>query len=189
MSDSITQTDRDGILKAIGEHSGSARPPIQISQPPKRGREDLWAEFFQRLGLLGGQEADRATLDQLLSRPLYADDDACKLLKIRSNADIWEAEVGITLADLAVAETGSLLISAGEGRARLASLAPIIHVAMVRRQDIVGTLGEAIDRFSHRTSVLVTGSSRTADIEGVLVRGVHGPGQLYVLVYEEIVQG
>jgi L-lactate dehydrogenase complex protein LldG len=70
-------------------------------------------------------------------------------------------------------------VSAANGRSRLASLAPPVHIALV--EDIVGTLDEAIARIDGRTHVVITGTSRTADIEGVLVRGVHGPRKLFVV--------
>ena len=95
--------------------------------------------------------------------------------------DVWQADVGITMADAAVAETGSLLIRAGEGRARMASLAPPVHLALVPRDRLVPSLDQALEIAAGATSVLITGPSRTADIEGVLVRGVHGPGQLWVV--------
>lgn len=96
-------------------------------------------------------------------------------------ADVWEAAAGVTLGDLAVAETGSVLLAALPGRSRLNSLAPPTHVVLVRRAEIVASLDEALARLSPQTSVLVSGPSRTADVEGVMVMGVHGPRSLWVV--------
>ena len=122
-------------------------------------------------------------VDGLLKRPHIVDHDAAaRLGRAPGGVSIWDAEVGVTMADLAVAETGSLLLATGPGRPRMVSLSPKIHVVLVPRERIVGTLAEAFARLSDRTSVLITGPSRTADIEGVLVRGVHGPGEIHVVV-------
>jgi L-lactate dehydrogenase complex protein LldG len=120
----------------------------------------------------------------LAAKNAYVDPDASHLVELNSTADIWSADIGFSLADWAVAETGSLLLSAGVERMRMTSLAPPIHVAMIQEDRIVGTLEDAIEKWTGRTSVLIAGPSRTADIEGVLVRGVHGPKHLIVAVYE-----
>lgn len=156
-------------------------------------RED-WDGFEERLAELGGRvlfldeyplgPAILRSLDDLgiSARHAVLDDDASALCGLASTADVWEADVGITLADLAVSETGTILLSAGAGRARMNSLAPPTHVAIVPEDGLVGTLEDAFTRLSDRTTVLITGPSRTADIEGVLVRGVHGPKELVVVV-------
>ena len=127
-----------------------------------------------------------ASLEELKSlgnRTVWADEDARSLLgfEVRLVSDIWEAEVGFTLAEKAIAESGSLLLSAEKGRRRMASLAPEIHVCLVPRNSIMKTLEEGLASLPDRTCVLITGSSRTADIEGVLVRGVHGPKEVWVV--------
>ncbi|MEQ1934696.1 MAG: lactate utilization protein, partial [Fimbriimonadaceae bacterium] len=98
--------------------------------------------------------------------------------------DVWSAQAGITYVDALIAETGTLVISAGTGKLRKASLCPLIHVAIVKRRQIVETLAEAITNLDMRTTVFITGPSRTADIEGVLVKGVHGPGEVVVILVD-----
>ena len=84
---------------------------------------------------------------------------------------------GITSACGAIAETGSIVIRDGDSPYRLAALAPWIHIAVVRRESLVGTLAEATSLFGTDPSVIfATGPSKTADIEGILIEGVHGPG-------------
>ncbi len=145
---------------------------------PLEEREDLWEVFQRKLESLGGGMGDFGGLD-LTGRVCYLDPDLPPLPGLSTTSDVWQADVGITLADFAVAETGSVVLSAGTGRARLASLTPPTHVVLVK--EIVATLEEAFDRLTDRTSVVITGTSRTADIEGVLVRGVHGPKELIVV--------
>lgn len=100
---------------------------------------------------------------------------------------IAAAEVGLTGVDAAIAETGSLVLVSSADHPRSASLVPPHHVAVVRRGEIVPTLGAALARL--RTAIpaasainVVTGPSRTADIELQLTLGVHGPGALVVVV-------
>ena len=95
--------------------------------------------------------------------------------------------VGLTGADGAIAESGTLALLSGPGRGRLASLLPPVHVAIVRPDRFHATLPhflaahpDAVERGSNL--VLVTGPSRTADIEMTLTRGVHGPGEVHVIV-------
>jgi L-lactate utilization protein LutC len=106
--------------------------------------------------------------------------------------EIIEAGLGITGADYAVAETGSVVVMPRKGLSRLVSLVPPVHLALVRPQDVVETLD---DLFSLRRleyyrnggdmgSYLnfITGPSRTADIEQTLVVGVHGPKEVHLVL-------
>lgn len=84
---------------------------------------------------------------------------------------------GITRASGAIAESGSIILREEDTVDRLAALAPWVHVAVLRETDLARTLPEAIARLgSSRNVVWVTGPSKTADIEGILIEGVHGPG-------------
>lgn len=140
---------------------------------------DLWADFAARLTLLGGKfiEADsvRAGLE-LAGVPEGTDRDG------RATAGIWDVTYGVTTAELAIAETGTLVLHGHPVRSRMLSLAPPIHVAIIERDRIVATLDGAIPLSAEQNTVWITGPSRTADIEGVLVRGVHGPGEVIVIV-------
>lgn len=146
----------------------------------------LWVEFASRLEVLGGRVATIEEAIELARGKVCWRDRDCEVpgLTEWSAPSPWEAEVGFTLADLAVAETGSIILSAGPGRARLASLASVHHIALVPSASMVETIEEAFERMSARTSVIITGPSRTADIEGVLVRGIHGPRELWVVPIE-----
>ncbi len=98
-----------------------------------------------------------------------------------------EAEFGITSADYALADTGTLVMFSSREEARMISLAPPVHIALVPRERILTGLDELLAKVplpaEHSSSmVLITGPSRTADIEQILVRGVHGPGEIHVIV-------
>jgi len=93
--------------------------------------------------------------------------------------------VGITGTLLGIAESGSLVIVGGTGQPLTASLLPDIHVAILRESDLVPTLAEAMKRPEIQTapaSVIITGPSRTADIEMTLTIGVHGPVEVHVFL-------
>jgi L-lactate dehydrogenase complex protein LldG len=127
--------------------------------------------------------ASLADLRDLAGERAAIDEDARPHLEDVSlvESPVWEARLGVTLAEAAIAHSGSLLLANSPGRRRLASLAPEIHVALVKEDRIVWCLEEALEILPIRTAVLVTGASRTADIESVLVRGVHGPKEVWVI--------
>lgn len=102
------------------------------------------------------------------------------------------AGVGVTGADLVLAETGTLILLSGAGRPRSTSLLPDTHVAVFDRHRLVETLEqvgvilEALHAEADRTMSgavinFITGPSRTADIELTLTRGVHGPKEVHAI--------
>lgn len=99
-------------------------------------------------------------------------------------------DLGVTCADAAIAETGTLLLRHGEGRMRLATAMARYHLAIVPRARLVASLTD-VPRLARAggalpaNAVLVTGPSRTADIEGVQVLGMHGALRLFVFLTEE----
>ncbi len=93
--------------------------------------------------------------------------------------------VGVTGVLAGIADTGSLVLVGGEGRPLTASLLPEIHIAILRVSDILPTLSDVMGRQEIRTAsnaVIITGPSRTADIEMTLTIGVHGPKELHVFL-------
>jgi len=100
------------------------------------------------------------------------------------------AEIGITSADYALAATGTFVMLASPREARLISLLPPVHIAIIPRSRMLANLDELLSilpKPAEQTSsmVLITGPSRTADIEQILVRGVHGPGEIYAVIVDE----
>ena len=99
------------------------------------------------------------------------------------------AAVGISSADYGLAETGTFVMMASPEEARLISLLPPAHVAVVPASRLLVNLDDLLTRVpmpANQTSsmVLITGPSRTADIEQILVRGVHGPGEIHAVLVE-----
>ena len=99
---------------------------------------------------------------------------------------VAECGLGVTGVDAALPETGTLLLRSSPDRPRVVSLLPRVHLAILTpaalRADLHQAFAEAKDA---GYSVLVTGPSRTADIELTLTLGVHGPKALYAWVLNE----
>jgi L-lactate dehydrogenase complex protein LldG len=114
--------------------------------------------------------------------------DKANIIRVGQDADV---RVGLSGVDAALAATGSLVVSSGEGRYRATSLLPPIHIAVVSSDQIVPDLEswwaaqkrtglEQTQR--HSNIVVITGPSRTADIAMQLVMGMHGPKELHVIL-------
>ena len=111
-------------------------------------------------------------------------------LAVTPNAhDLFHLDVGISSVQGAIAETGTLVLDSAHERNRLISLVPPVHIAIVEAARICETLGETLallrqDKEISPAVTFITGPSRTADIELTLAIGVHGPQELYVVVYD-----
>lgn len=93
--------------------------------------------------------------------------------------------VGVTSCLALVAETGSILLAHGGGNERVASLLPDIHIVLAHPDQVVASCEEAMairDRLDSPAATLVTGPSRTADIEKILILGMHGPRRLILVL-------
>lgn len=100
-----------------------------------------------------------------------------------------EADMGLTEVDYAVADIGSLVLRASRSQSRLVSVLPAIHVAVVTPDKIVGSLSNLLPLVNSGEGLpsavsLVTGPSRTADIETIRTVGIHGPIELHVVIFE-----
>lgn len=100
-----------------------------------------------------------------------------------------EAEGGITGANFAIAETGTVVIESTPEPVRLASTLPEKHFVLLDRRKIIDTSRKAVDilreinrKMPRNFLAYITGPSRTADIERVLTIGVHGPKELHIIL-------
>jgi L-lactate dehydrogenase complex protein LldG len=92
---------------------------------------------------------------------------------------------GITRAAGAIAETGTIILDDRTTSRRLAAVAPWVHVAVLARAQIHLTVVDAVKVLGDDPNVIwATGPSKTADIEGILIEGVHGPGRQIALVLD-----
>jgi L-lactate dehydrogenase complex protein LldG len=107
-------------------------------------------------------------------------------------SELFGYDVGVSTAQAAIAETGTLVLESESERHRLVSLVPPVHIAIIDATSICLTLGEALAAVRRGgssvdpTITFITGPSRTADIELTLAIGVHGPQELYVIVKDAL---
>ena len=207
---------RDHVLHkvrtALGRNVGQpipAPPSVRLTIP-EVDIETRVASFCMRLEALAGkmycassQQDARAYVEAVTGRktavasnaPVLRECGITALPNVRSSitdrhelrALCASAGWGITGADYALADTGSLVMLSSPEEARMISLLPPAHIAIVQRARLMTGLDELLSnlpRPADQTSsmVLITGPSRTADIEQILVRGVHGPGEIHVVL-------
>jgi L-lactate dehydrogenase complex protein LldG len=116
--------------------------------------------------------------------------DVAPELERRFGAAEAEDRAALSRAVAAAAETGSLFLVSGADNPTTLAFLPETHVILIRAGDIVGCYEEAFDRLRAafgagtlpRVVNMVSGPSRTADIEQTIVRGAHGPKRLHVVV-------
>jgi L-lactate dehydrogenase complex protein LldG len=196
------------IRTALGRHEGQAPPPLPDAylRPCKRDLSTFFASIERLNGktfkagssleareyvgaLIKGKTAVASNSPVLqdcgitaLPGVTPAGTDKATLRRLCAESDF-----GITGADYALSDTGTLVMLSSMQEPRMISLLPPVHIAIVPEQQILGSLDDLLSVLPHpaeQTSsmVLITGPSRTGDIEQILVRGVHGPGELYVVV-------
>jgi L-lactate utilization protein LutB len=195
-------SSRETILRSIRAHLAASPPPEPIqsvfSPVPTPQAVSVVDLFKQNVEAVDGHCAvvqNKEELTRILKKfgGRIAISDAPGLVGLGdvapSATEIFHYDVGITTAQAAIAETGTLILDAAKERHRFASLVPPVHIAIVDAASIFQTLAEAL-AFIHKDNhispavTFITGPSRTADIELTLAIGVHGPQELYVIVNE-----
>jgi L-lactate dehydrogenase complex protein LldF len=203
---------RDAILARIRDAVAGAAPPA--AEPPayrtedSRSRDEIVTLFAERVAEY------RATVHRVAegevaagTAAICADQGAARLgvpadlpaewrppqLELVEDRDLTAAELdeldgAITGCAVAIAETGTFVLDGGPGQGRRAlSLVPDLHVCVVRAEQVVGLVPEAIGQLEQaahdgRPLTFVSGPSATSDIELNRVEGVHGPRILHVLL-------
>ena len=204
------------VRRALGRHAGQAVPPpppvrLVIPQVPVSQRIEM---MLERVAALAGKTLHAHSLPEAReyvasviegktavtsNAPILRDCGITDLPGVRSGISNREelralcatADFGISSADYGLSDTGSLVMISSHQEARLVSLLPPAHIAVVPASKLLTGLDELytiLPQPAEQTSsmVLITGPSRTADIEQILVRGVHGPGQIHVVVVDGV---
>lgn len=208
-------TDRDQILAALRQQARPVtHPPAWRSQ---RTFDDLAQRFADALTAVAGEVRPAGSLAAALDVLADVLDDL-QATQVAVNAEppldsidlasrwpaiAWhivdqtpgdlrafcvEADAGLSSADAALAETGTIVVTSGPGKSRLVTLLPPVHIALVPASRLT------TDLFTWTASrsaalpanvTLVSGPSKTADIEQTLAIGVHGPKRLIVILYDD----
>jgi len=156
--------------------------------PSGRDALDFVASFLREAGVADGPRLRAVWAEGPLLEGVDRDALAARVPGLAFGASLESAEaahVGVCEVDYGVANTGTLAQAADRVDLRLVSMLPTIHVAILRADRIVADLTELFARLSPaqaRYLSLITGPSRTADIERVLTIGVHGPKRLVIVV-------
>ncbi|MGN0004235.1 MAG: lactate utilization protein C [Sphingobacterium composti] len=111
---------------------------------------------------------------------------------LRTDTDFQAAEVGITTCEALIARNGSIMISNANAGGRRLSIYPPVHIVFAKASQLVMDIRHGLSLVKEKygnnmPSMLttITGPSRTADIEKMLVLGAHGPKDLYVFLIED----
>ena len=135
-------------------------------------------------------------LSRHLGRPVPADArEIVRIAREEMRKHFIQADIGVSGANLAVAESGTLVIVSNEGNVRLATTLPPVHIALVTVEKFVETLEEATVLIKALTVAssgkkltsyvsFITGPSSTTDIEKENVVGVHGPQEVHIIILD-----
>lgn len=152
--------------------------------------EILQARSAQTLLIAKDHEIGKALQNATKNR-----EDLPQLLVYDEPVESWQSalfsdvDAGITSTRGGIAETGSLILWPSVDEPRLMSLVPPVHIAVLKASELYTTFHQAMQSQNWGTgmptnALLISGPSKTADIEQTLAYGVHGPKELIVLVIE-----
>jgi L-lactate dehydrogenase complex protein LldG len=189
----------------------SIKPPPASTKPifTPIAESDLYTKFESELLKLKGQsfrcpnwEEAQSNLNQIVETNSFLNvvhsphvDCIQAVQKISSTAlknidasTLAQAGLGISICECLVARTGSAVITTHSGFGRTLSILPPAHLIIARRSQLVGDLNDAYTLLQKKYSSdwpsmisIITGASRTSDIEKILVLGAHGPKKLFIL--------
>ncbi len=180
---------RMAVIARLGNWVQEGQAERKIEQADMRGDWDVLTWDPDQLPVPG---LDVALADThfrvVVPRDLQKSDDRERIRNVRA---------GISGVDAAFASTGSILVGAGAGRSRAASLTPFRHLVLIPLSKLYPTFeawmaekrrqGTLIDYLHDSRNVsLITGPSKSADIGGKLTLGVHGPKVIHAILFDDI---
>lgn len=206
-------TTREKVLKkiraALLSKSGNPYPKLDFESPVLTpADEDLLVLFSDRFTEAGGKffliDNELEFVEGMVDLGLYykwknivCTEDGlsnllteCELPHELDPEKLRDADVSITTCEMLIAQTGSIIVST-KNQSRAAALYSPVHIVLARASQLVPDLKEALMRYRQTPGrlpsalTMITGPSRTADIEGRLVVGAHGPQQLYCFVIDD----
>lgn len=194
--ESIFQKINQALGDAPAEHPLPDYDDSILYSAPKLEGNDLWTIFSRNFTAVSGVPMDGVTglADYLKQQDCtfgYCDpvligvfqsvlSDAEITLSTEYDRDRYDDyQFGITRAAGIIAESGSVILNDETTSDRLAALAPWVHIAVLENGTAIHrTIPDAVAAFGSSPNIVwVTGPSKTADVEGILIEGVHGPGK------------
>ena len=188
---------RGGVAEFVAEVERLSGQVIRVSSPVEAS--DAVASLFRKRGwdrVLAWEwgEIDCEGLPEALAGAGVA------VVHGGDPADLEPIPVGLTGAEAALADTGTIVVRNGPGRSPLASLLPPVHVVLLDARRVLPDMHTYFESLSARGGaaehvrassnlVFISGPSRTADIEQSLTLGVHGPRELIVILWEGTAPG
>lgn len=192
-------------IRATTDHLGEKAPypdydPNVMVSTVKLEEADLWKAFSKNFTAVNGRAMSSIEelvefLDGNNQKKGYCDPELHDMIgsKLAKAGLVVETEYhrerydeyqfGITRATGAIAESGSLIIDDFKTSHRLAALSPWVHIGVLKKDEIHRSIPEAIEAFGEAPNIIwCTGPSKTADVEGILIEGVHGPGEQIALL-------
>jgi L-lactate dehydrogenase complex protein LldG len=186
-----TLVEETGIVHRVKDNAGALEKLAQIAR--EEGLKCVMASTDDVLSRMDLPAWGKKNGVQVMTPRDFTDRDAFR------DAVFDRAQAGITGADFAIAESGTIGLIQNKDQARLVSLAPILHIAILPVERIYpvyepvmqkvfgrngGTHGAALVEKTPLPSqfVFITGPSMTGDIQGVLFKGMHGPRKLIVIL-------
>ncbi len=190
---------RPRLLERLAENAGAAGWNVHRVWSPEDAAQTI-ADIAKKIG---AKNVVRSAEDVFKPMDL---DGALRRVRVnpitlasgrsRSRADLtaiaFDADMGVTGVSYAIAETASCVITPRRGVARITSLAPPVYVAVVQAEQVIESLDDyfALVRLQHQRTRgrganyanFISGPSRTADIEQTLTIGVHGPGEVHLVL-------
>ena len=173
----LRQDQRIDKIKALLDEHGARRVVVNVGEGVERGKRGSGRN--RSLGELGQHLADAGY----------------KLIEIGGREGLdrqFDADAGITDVQAALSETGTMICTSSSMHSRGPSLVPQLHIAIVRHHDILPDMIDYWQRLKGLAHTdlpssisFITGPSKTADIENILITGVHGPKHVHILIVEE----
>jgi L-lactate dehydrogenase complex protein LldG len=200
---SRSAAERQNLLNTLIEAAGPINLQVTVCQDARSAAADLADLVRNRAPEWGNQKSVAAWRHPLIASldlpDLLAEQGVPVFFSDAQAADrgdfrqkVIAAYIGVTAADFCLADTATLVMRTRPGQARSVSLVPSIHVAVIELSQVLADLKElyALLKWDPQASAegltncmtLISGPSKTADIEATIVHGAHGPREVHVFV-------
>lgn len=184
------ELDKSQKIELLKNNMEAVRTQVHVVK--KEAWIDELKSILQNKNINSLVYASKTEIGQVLENSLT--DNSLNLINYDKDIEdfkktIFNADAGITTTKGGIADTGALILWPDENEPRLISLVPSIHIAVLKPENIYNSFSEAIEQNNWQekmptNALLISGPSKTADIELTLAFGVHGPKELIVIVLE-----